>query len=92
MSSLCGLTKGQGREPLLVEAFVAELAIEAFDVAVLHWAAGLDRQMFEPPSRYVWVGYRQDLRHMDRLRALLDDALLMSAIGRGCVKTLRPLA
>jgi hypothetical protein len=25
-----------------------------------------------PPSRDIWVGYHQDLRHMDRLRALLD--------------------
>lgn len=32
----------------------------------------------EPPGRDVWVGYHQDLRHMDRLRALLDiaDAML----------------
>ncbi len=31
-----------------------------------------------PPSRDIWVGYHQDLRHMDRLRALLDiaDAML----------------
>lgn len=28
----------------------------------------------EPPSRDIWVGYHQDLRHMDRLRALLDIA------------------
>ncbi|NMZ44476.1 LysR family transcriptional regulator [Pseudomonas oryzihabitans] len=27
-----------------------------------------------PPSRDIWVGYHQDLRHMDRLRALLDIA------------------
>lgn len=26
----------------------------------------------EPPGRDIWVGYHQDLRHMDRLRALLD--------------------
>ncbi|WP_043694258.1 LysR family transcriptional regulator [Luteibacter sp. 9133] len=25
-----------------------------------------------PPTRDIWVGYHQDLRHMDRLRALLD--------------------
>lgn len=32
----------------------------------------------EPPAREIWVGYHQDLRHMDRLRAMLDiaDALL----------------
>ncbi|SDF73005.1 MULTISPECIES: LysR family transcriptional regulator [unclassified Duganella] len=26
----------------------------------------------QPPGRDIWVGYHQDLRHMDRLRALLD--------------------
>ncbi|TQC75686.1 LysR family transcriptional regulator [Pantoea dispersa] len=33
-----------------------------------------------PPSRDIWVGYHQDLRHMDRLRAMLDiaDALLIA--------------
>lgn len=25
-----------------------------------------------PPTRDIWVGYHQDLRHMDRLRAMLD--------------------
>jgi DNA-binding transcriptional LysR family regulator len=31
-----------------------------------------------PPGRDVWVGYHHDLRHMDRLRAMLDiaDAML----------------
>lgn len=34
-----------------------------------------------PPSREVWVGYHQDLRHMDRLRAMLDlaEAMLSDA-------------
>lgn len=27
-----------------------------------------------PPSRDIWVGYHHDLRHMDRLRAMLDIA------------------
>lgn len=27
-----------------------------------------------PPSRDIWVGFHQDLRHMDRLRAMLDIA------------------
>jgi DNA-binding transcriptional LysR family regulator len=32
----------------------------------------------QPPSRDIWVGYHHDLRHMDRLRAMLDiaDAML----------------
>jgi molybdate transport repressor ModE-like protein len=32
----------------------------------------------QPPARDMWVGYHHDLRHMDRLRALLDiaDAML----------------
>lgn len=35
-----------------------------------------------PPTRDVWVGYHQDLRHMDRLRAMLDitQALLGSGL------------
>jgi hypothetical protein len=34
-----------------------------------------------PPFREVWVGYHQDLRHMDRLRAMLDlaEAMLSDA-------------
>ena len=35
----------QGREPELVETLVAELAVEALDVAVLHGFARLDEQM-----------------------------------------------
>ncbi len=32
----------------------------------------------QPPARDIWVGYHHDLRHMDRLRAMLDiaDAML----------------
>lgn len=32
----------------------------------------------QPPSRDIWVGYHHDLRHMDRLRAMLEiaDAML----------------
>ncbi|WP_447989705.1 LysR family transcriptional regulator [Achromobacter spanius] len=35
----------------------------------------------QPPSRDIWVGYHHDLRHMDRLRAMLDiaDAMLSDA-------------
>ena len=34
-----------------------------------------------PPSRDIWVGYHRDLRHMDRLRAMLDiaDTMLSNA-------------
>jgi len=32
-----------------------------------------------PPSRDIWVGYHQDLRHMDRLRAMLNIADTMLA-------------
>jgi len=28
----------------------------------------------QPPTRDIWVGYHHDLRHMDRLRAMLDIA------------------
>jgi molybdate transport repressor ModE-like protein len=37
-----------------------------------------------PPGRDIWVGYHHDLRHMDRLRALLDiaDAMLRNATSR----------
>ena len=32
-----------------------------------------------PPSKDIWVGYHSDLRHMDRLRVLLDLADVMLA-------------
>lgn len=28
----------------------------------------------QPPARDIWVGYHHDLRHMERLRAMLDIA------------------
>lgn len=37
----------QRREPVLVEAFVAELAVEAFDVTVLHGSARFDQQVLD---------------------------------------------
>ena len=37
-----------------------------------------------PPSRDVWVGYHQDLRHMERLRAMLDIADVMLPRRLGC--------
>ncbi|OON62628.1 LysR family transcriptional regulator [Massilia sp. KIM] len=35
----------------------------------------------QPPGRDIWVGYHQDLRHMDRLRAMLDIAESMLSQG-----------
>lgn len=35
-----------------------------------------------PPSRDIWVGYHHDLRHMDRLRAMLDIADTMLSESR----------
>lgn len=35
----------------------------------------------QPPSRDIWVGYHHDLRHMDRLRAMLDIADTMLSTG-----------
>lgn len=35
-----------------------------------------------PPSRDIWVGYHHDLRHMDRLRAMLDIADWMLSDGQ----------
>lgn len=57
----------------------AQMCLRGHGVAVLprplgEGVSGLERiDLFgEPPSRDIWVGYHQDLRHMDRLRALLD--------------------
>lgn len=38
-----------------------------------------------PPSKDIWVGYHSDLRHMDRLRAMLDivDAILADPVAAG---------
>ena len=38
---------GQGFEPVLVQALIAELSVEALDVAVLHGFPGLDQQMLD---------------------------------------------
>lgn len=37
----------QRREPVFIEAFIAELAVEALDVAVLHGFAGFDQDVFD---------------------------------------------
>lgn len=38
----------QRREPVLVQTLIAELAVEAFDVTVLHGPARLDQQVLDP--------------------------------------------
>ncbi|WP_068851978.1 LysR family transcriptional regulator [Stenotrophomonas rhizophila] len=57
----------------------AQICLRGHGVAVLPRAlaegmGGLHRidLLGQPPGRDVWVGYHQDLRHMDRLRALLE--------------------
>ncbi|MDT4843859.1 hypothetical protein FQZ97_777970 [compost metagenome] len=54
----------QGLEPALVEVFIAELAIEALDVAVLHRAPGLDQDVADAvhlrPSATNALRYRHD--------------------------------
>jgi len=59
----------------------AQMCVNGMGVAVLprplgDAVAGLQRidTQEPPPSRDIWVGYHQDLRHMDRLRAMLDIA------------------
>ncbi|MDG2525920.1 LysR family transcriptional regulator [Stenotrophomonas sp. HITSZ_GD] len=59
----------------------AQMCLRGQGIAVLprplgESIAGLHRidRFGAPPGRDVWVGYHQDLRHMDRLRALLEIA------------------
>lgn len=63
----------------------AQMCVRGIGIAVLprplgDATPGLQRidMPDEPPGRDIWVGYHQDLRHMDRLRAMLDiaDAML----------------
>lgn len=63
----------------------AQMCLRGLGLAVLprplgDAVAGLQRIALadQPPGRDVWVGYHHDLRHMDRLRAMLDiaDAML----------------
>ena len=69
-------------------AVQAHMCAQGMGVAVLprplgDATAGLQRieTSEPPPGRDIWVGYHQDLRHMDRLRALLDiaDSMLANA-------------
>lgn len=62
-------------------AVQAQMCLQGMGVAVLprplgDAVSGLQRIQTEDqlPSREIWVGYHQDLRHMDRLRAMLDIA------------------
>ena len=65
-------------------AVQARMCLHGMGIAVLprplgDAVAGLQRiEMPDPPpGRDIWVGYHHDLRHMDRLRALLDIAETM---------------
>ena len=71
-------------------AVQAQMCLRDMGIAVLprplgDATAGLQRidMPEQPPSRDVWVGYHHDLRHMDRLRAMLDIADAMLAQGTG---------
>jgi len=69
-------------------AVQAQMCAHGLGIAVLprplgDATAGLQRIDLpdQPPGRDIWVGYHQDLRHMDRLRAMLDiaDAMLSTS-------------
>ncbi|HWU97603.1 MAG TPA: LysR family transcriptional regulator [Oxalicibacterium sp.] len=62
-------------------AVQAQMCLNGMGIAVLprplgDATSGLQRIEMpdQPPSRDIWVGYHHDLRHMDRLRAMLDIA------------------
>lgn len=69
-------------------AVQAQMCLQGMGIAVLprplgDALSGLQRidMPDQPPSRDIWVGYHHDLRHMDRLRAMLDiaDTMLSNA-------------
>jgi len=69
-------------------AVQAQMCLNGTGIAVLprplgDAVAGLQRIDLPdlPPGRDIWVGYHHDLRHMDRLRAMLEiaDAMLSSS-------------
>lgn len=69
-------------------AVQAQMCLQGMGIAVLprplgDALSGLQRidMPDHPPSRDIWVGYHHDLRHMDRLRAMLDiaDTMLSNA-------------
>lgn len=62
-------------------AVQAQMCLQGMGIAVLprplgDALSGLQRidMPDQPPGRDIWVGYHHDLRHMDRLRAMLDIA------------------
>ncbi|NKF24253.1 LysR family transcriptional regulator [Solimonas marina] len=62
----------------------AQMCLKGMGIAVLprplgDAISGLQRidTPDQPPTRDIWVGYHHDLRHMDRLRAMLDIADMM---------------
>nr|WP_314539135.1 LysR family transcriptional regulator [uncultured Massilia sp.] len=70
----------------------AQMCVRGIGIAVLprplgDATPGLQRidMPDQPPGRDIWVGYHQDLRHMDRLRAMLDiaDAMLPDSASAG---------
>ncbi len=70
-------------------AVQAQMCLRGMGIAVLprplgDATSGLQRIDLpdQPPGRDIWVGYHHDLRHMDRLRAMLDiaDAMLSQAV------------
>ncbi|EKU83653.1 DNA-binding transcriptional LysR family regulator [Massilia sp. UYP32] len=65
-------------------AVQAQMCLQGMGIAVLprplgDALSGLQRidMPDQPPGRDIWVGYHHDLRHMDRLRAMLDIAATM---------------
>lgn len=69
-------------------AVQAQMCLRGMGIAVLprplgDALSGLQRidMPDRPPGRDIWVGYHHDLRHMDRLRAMLDiaDTMLSNA-------------
>jgi hypothetical protein len=61
----------KAHEPILVQAFITELAVEALHVAIIHRFAGSDELEFDPSS--VSPGVE---RVTDELRTVIDDNLL----------------
>lgn len=72
----------------------AQMCLRGVGIAVLprqlgDAVSGLQRidMPDQPPTRDIWVGYHHDLRHMDRLRAMLDiaDMMLLDSASAGTI-------